>query len=123
LTSPPSWITSTSTATSCSRRIRGAASSSPAACNCPPSRRDSVSRPRRLLILAEARSGDPHFGKTARGVMRYAPEDVVALLDSQSAAESVEGFPLVLEGVERGGKLLLVEGQGSLLHPAYSGVT
>ena len=54
-----------------------------------------MSRPRRLLILAEARSGDPHFGKTARGVMRYAPEDVVALLDSQSAAESVEGFPLV----------------------------
>src|SRR5207248_968444 len=95
LTSPPSWITSTSTATCCSRRIRGAAASTPAACNCPPSRRDSVSRPRRLLILAEARSGDPHFGKTARGVMRYAPEDVVALLDSHSAAESVEGFPLV----------------------------
>jgi uncharacterized NAD-dependent epimerase/dehydratase family protein len=34
------------------------------------------------------------------------------------AAES-----LVVEGAERGGELLWVEGQGSLIHPVYSGVT
>ncbi len=52
-------------------------------------------RPRRLLILAEGHSDDPHFGKTARGVIRYRPQDVVAVLDSQSDANEHAGFPLV----------------------------
>jgi len=52
-------------------------------------------RPRKLLILSEGRSGDPHYGKTARGVIRYAPQDVVAVLDSQSNANEHAGFPLV----------------------------
>jgi uncharacterized NAD-dependent epimerase/dehydratase family protein len=52
-------------------------------------------RPRRLLVLAEGRSGDPHFGKTARGVIRYRREDVVAVLDSQSDEVEHEGLPLV----------------------------
>jgi uncharacterized NAD-dependent epimerase/dehydratase family protein len=50
---------------------------------------------RRVLILAEGRSADPHYGKTARGVMRYRPEDVVALLDSQRPGETEDGFPVV----------------------------
>jgi uncharacterized NAD-dependent epimerase/dehydratase family protein len=49
----------------------------------------------RYLILAEGRSGDPHHGKTARGVIRYAPEKVVAVLDSQRTGETLEGFPVV----------------------------
>jgi uncharacterized NAD-dependent epimerase/dehydratase family protein len=49
----------------------------------------------RYLILAEGKSGDSHFGKTARGVMRYAPEKVVALLDTERAGESEGGFPIV----------------------------
>jgi D-glutamate N-acetyltransferase len=54
-----------------------------------------VLRPRRLLILAEGKSDDPHYGKTARGVLRYRPQDVVAVLDSESGASELEGFPLV----------------------------
>ena len=32
---------------------------------------------KRYLILAEGHSGDPHYGKTARGVIRYAPDPTV----------------------------------------------
>jgi uncharacterized NAD-dependent epimerase/dehydratase family protein len=54
-----------------------------------------VSTPRRLLILAEGFSGDPHFGKTARGVLRYRPDEVVALLDGKRAGETQDGKPIV----------------------------
>jgi uncharacterized NAD-dependent epimerase/dehydratase family protein len=53
-----------------------------------------VSR-KRYLILAEGRSGDPHYGKTARGILRYAPDPTVAILDSTHAGETHEGVPVV----------------------------
>jgi uncharacterized NAD-dependent epimerase/dehydratase family protein len=55
----------------------------------------SASRPRRLLVLAEGHSDDPHYGKTARGVIRYRPESVVVVLDSQRAGERLDGLPIV----------------------------
>ena len=54
-----------------------------------------MSRPRRLLILAEGHSADPHYGKTARGVVRYRREQVVAILDSERAGEMQDGVPIV----------------------------
>jgi uncharacterized NAD-dependent epimerase/dehydratase family protein len=48
-----------------------------------------------VLILAEDRSGDPHYGKTAQGVLRYRPEQVVAILDSTRAGSELSGFPVV----------------------------
>jgi uncharacterized NAD-dependent epimerase/dehydratase family protein len=50
---------------------------------------------KRYLILAEGRSGDPHYGKTARGVIRYAPDPTVAILDSTRAGETQDGIPIV----------------------------
>ena len=49
----------------------------------------------RYLILAEGFSADPHHGKTARGVLRYRRDDVVAILDSTRAGEVEEGVPVV----------------------------
>lgn len=54
---------------------------------------------RRLLLLAEGHSDDPHYGKTARGVLRYRPEAVVAIVDSERAGETCDGIPIVA-GVE-----------------------
>jgi D-glutamate N-acetyltransferase len=53
-----------------------------------------VSR-RRILILGEGFSHDPHYGKTMRGIIRYGPDPVVAILDSKRAGESQEGIPIV----------------------------
>jgi uncharacterized NAD-dependent epimerase/dehydratase family protein len=55
----------------------------------------SASRERRLLLLAEGHSADPHHGKTARGVLRYRPDDVVAILDSERAGETLGGHRIV----------------------------
>src|SRR5947209_6071887 len=56
--------------------------------------RGSVSG-KRYLILAEGRSDDPHYGKTARGVIHYAADPTVAILDSTHAGETYNGIPIV----------------------------
>ena len=50
---------------------------------------------KRYLILAEGKSADPHYGKTARGVIHYSPHPVVAMLDSTRAGETYRGVPVV----------------------------
>ena len=50
---------------------------------------------KRLLVLAEGRSADPHYGKTARGVIEYGPDPVVAVVDSTQAGTNLSGVPVV----------------------------
>jgi uncharacterized NAD-dependent epimerase/dehydratase family protein len=50
---------------------------------------------KRYLILAEGKSGDPHYGKTARGVLAYGRDPVVAILDSERAGETHDVIPIV----------------------------
>jgi uncharacterized NAD-dependent epimerase/dehydratase family protein len=50
---------------------------------------------KRYLILAEGFSADPHYGKTARGVIDYGSHQVVALLDSTRAGEAYRDIPIV----------------------------
>ena len=52
-------------------------------------------QPEQLLLLAEGFSGDPHYGKTARGVLAYGERKVVALLDSTRAGEVQANVPIV----------------------------
>jgi uncharacterized NAD-dependent epimerase/dehydratase family protein len=50
----------------------------------------------RYLLLAEGFSNDPHYGKTAHGVLRYRRDDVVAILDSTRApGDTDDGVPVV----------------------------
>ena len=48
-----------------------------------------------MLILAEGFSGDPHYGKTARGMLAYGERPVVAVIDSTRAGEVQSGVPIV----------------------------
>jgi uncharacterized NAD-dependent epimerase/dehydratase family protein len=50
---------------------------------------------KRYLILAEGRSGDPHYGKTMRGVVDYGLDPVVAIVDSERPGETHKGIPVV----------------------------
>jgi uncharacterized NAD-dependent epimerase/dehydratase family protein len=49
----------------------------------------------RYLLLAEGFSGDPLYGKTMRGLLRYRRNDVAAILDSTRAGETEDGVPVV----------------------------
>lgn len=50
---------------------------------------------KKYLVLADEFSQDPHYGKTLRGVLRYRPESVVAILDTKHAGEEMDGVPIV----------------------------
>ncbi|HEX2496326.1 MAG TPA: DUF1611 domain-containing protein [Gaiellaceae bacterium] len=50
---------------------------------------------KRYLVLAEGRSGDEHYGKTMRGIVAYAPDPVVAILDFERAGETYREIPIV----------------------------
>src|SRR6201987_1497643 len=120
--SRPSSTTSTSTAISCSRTTRGRACRSSTASSFHRRNRGSVSM--RYLLLAEGSSGDPLYGKTMRGVLRYRREDVVAILDSTRAGESEDGGRIVgsvEEAAEFGPTTALVGvvTQGGYFPPAW----
>jgi len=78
----------------------------------------------RYLLLAEGSSGDPLYGKTMRGVLRYRLEDVAAILDSTRVGESENGVPIVgtvEDAVEFGPTTALVGvvTQGGYFPPAW----
>jgi uncharacterized NAD-dependent epimerase/dehydratase family protein len=79
---------------------------------------------RRILILGEGFSHDPHYGKTLRGIVRYGPDPVVAILDSRRAGESHDGIPIVgrVEDALQYGPTVAIVGvatQGGRFPPAW----
>jgi D-glutamate N-acetyltransferase len=54
-----------------------------------------TARPRRILILGEGFSHDPHYGKTMRGIIAYGRDPVVAIVDSHRAGETHAEIPIV----------------------------
>jgi len=79
---------------------------------------------RRILILGEGFSHDPHYGKTMRGIVRYGPDPVVAILDSKRPGETHEGIPIVgrVEDALAYGPTVAVVGvatQGGRFPPAW----
>ncbi|HJR94297.1 MAG TPA: DUF1611 domain-containing protein [Gaiellaceae bacterium] len=79
---------------------------------------------RRLLILGEGFSHDAHYGKTMRGIVRYGPDPVVAILDSKRPGETHEGIPIVgtVEAALAYGPTVAVVGvatQGGRFPPAW----
>ena len=81
-------------------------------------------QPRRILILGEGFSHDAHYGKTMRGIIRYGPDPVVAILDSARAGQAHDGIPVVgtVEDALRFGPTVAVVGvatQGGRFPPAW----
>ena len=79
------------------------------------------------VILAEGFSRDTHYGKTMRGVLRYRPDDVCAILDSEAAGEEVDGVPVVAgvaAALELGARVALVgvATQGGRFPPSWQAI-
>ena len=79
---------------------------------------------RRILILGEGFSHDAHYGKTMRGIVRYAPDPVVAIVDSKRPGEEHERIPIVgtVEDALQDGPTVAIVGvatQGGRFPPAW----
>jgi uncharacterized NAD-dependent epimerase/dehydratase family protein len=79
---------------------------------------------RRILILGEGFSHDPHYGKTMRGIVAYGRDPVVAIVDSRRAGELHDGIPIVgtVDDGLRFGPTVAVVGvatQGGRFPPAW----